>query len=31
MELLRKVVGTSIDAGPYMAYLQAKLRDVYGI
>lgn len=31
MELLGKVTGSGIEAGPYIAYLKAKLNDVYGI
>ncbi len=31
MELLRKITGAGIDAGPYVEYLKAKIHDVYGI
>lgn len=31
MELLERAVGTGIDAAPYIAYLQGKLQDLYGV
>jgi carboxypeptidase Taq len=28
-ELVKRVTGGSIDAGPYLAYLESKYRDIY--
>ena len=30
-ELLQRVVGSSIDSGPYLKYLRAKFGEIYGL